>query len=159
MEGVQTMLYLTPDDEARIVAGAYECDGAAAILVNDKGEVLLLQRDDKPDIIYPNLWNFPGGGVEAGESLMEAALREVFEETGFAAPTLEPFAETINPVKKGGLVERVALFRGHIECGLDDLTLGEGQDMQFFDRQGWLSLDLIPFQKDALKLLFATVRR
>jgi mutator protein MutT len=41
--------------------------------------VLLVQRANPP---FPNLWSLPGGRVEAGEGLAEAALREVREETG-----------------------------------------------------------------------------
>ncbi|WP_033543988.1 NUDIX domain-containing protein [Planococcus sp. CAU13] len=36
---------------------------------------------------------FPGGKAEAGESLMEAAVREVYEETGAVIEELEWFAE------------------------------------------------------------------
>ena len=35
------------------------------------------------------LWEFPKGGVEKGETLKEAALRELVEETGIAAHEVE----------------------------------------------------------------------
>ena len=43
------------------------------------GEVLLVKRGRAPLVGY---WSFPGGGVEIGERLEEAARREVREETG-----------------------------------------------------------------------------
>src|SRR6476646_8960366 len=43
------------------------------------GEVLLVKRGRAP---FAGLWSFPGGGVELGERLEEAARREVREETG-----------------------------------------------------------------------------
>lgn len=49
--------------------------GVAAVIFSPEG-VLLQRRDDN------RLWGLPGGGVEPGESVTEAVIREVFEETG-----------------------------------------------------------------------------
>ncbi len=38
----------------------------------------------------PDFWLLPGGGVKPGESYEQAALREVFEETGISGVTLGP---------------------------------------------------------------------
>ncbi len=43
------------------------------------GEVLLVERSGDPS---GGLWSFPGGHLEWGETLEDAARREVFEETG-----------------------------------------------------------------------------
>lgn len=44
-------------------------------------EVLLSQR--MPDAAWgANMWHIPGGSVEDGESMAEAAIREIHEETG-----------------------------------------------------------------------------
>ena len=56
-----------------------------ALLIGER--LLIIQRDDKPDIPFPNLWDFPGGGREGDESAEETLFREVFEEVGL---TLEP---------------------------------------------------------------------
>lgn len=48
---------------------------AAAIVLNDKGELLLIRGPRRG-------WEMPGGQVEEGESIKEAAIREVKEETG-----------------------------------------------------------------------------
>lgn len=45
------------------------------------GDKYLLVQEQKPKAY--GLWSFPGGRVHTGESLEEAAKREVFEETGF----------------------------------------------------------------------------
>ena len=48
-----------------------------------RGErVLLVRRANPPD---QGLWGFPGGRIEPGESHLDAALRELGEETGIAA--------------------------------------------------------------------------
>ena len=54
-------------------------------LFNGDGRVLIGRRfrDDGPEIILPGLeWQMPQGGVDDGEDLREAALRELWEETG-----------------------------------------------------------------------------
>jgi len=49
------------------------------VLVRQDGRVLLTQRRHEPDI---GLWTIPGGLVELGEGIREAAKRETREETG-----------------------------------------------------------------------------
>ena len=52
--------------------------------VNDKGEILLtLRAPEKPN--FPNVWEITAGGALAGESGIEAAMRELKEETGLKA--------------------------------------------------------------------------
>ena len=48
--------------------------------INSKGEMLLTQRH--PDKNYGLMWEATGGAVIAGESSIEAARRELYEETG-----------------------------------------------------------------------------
>lgn len=55
---------------------------AASIAVFRDGKVLLATRTKPP---ADRLWSLPGGRVEAGESLEEAALRELQEEVGVTA--------------------------------------------------------------------------
>jgi 8-oxo-dGTP pyrophosphatase MutT (NUDIX family) len=46
------------------------------IVENDKGEILIIRRADNDN------WALPGGAIDLGESLTEAAIRETSEETG-----------------------------------------------------------------------------
>src|SRR5690349_10574045 len=46
------------------------------IVENDNGQILLIRRSDNGN------WALPGGGVDLGESVADAAVREVEEETG-----------------------------------------------------------------------------
>ncbi len=55
-------------------------EAAGGIVENEKGEILLIFRREK--------WDFPKGKVEYGESVSDAALREVTEETGIQELTL-----------------------------------------------------------------------
>jgi acetyl-CoA carboxylase carboxyl transferase subunit beta len=52
--------------------------GASAVIVAD-GAILLVQRGHEPQL---GRWSVPGGRVEPGETLAEAAQREAYEETG-----------------------------------------------------------------------------
>jgi 8-oxo-dGTP diphosphatase len=49
-------------------------------------DLLVIKRDDKPDIPYPGYWDLPGGGREAGESPEDCALRETLEEVSLSIP-------------------------------------------------------------------------
>lgn len=51
------------------------------LVMNPKGELLILQRADEGGSYSPN-WCIPGGHVDPGENFKEAACRELFEETG-----------------------------------------------------------------------------
>jgi 8-oxo-dGTP diphosphatase len=51
-----------------------------ALIVNE-GKVLLLKRVDD-DEFRPGQWDFAGGGIERGETVLAGVCREIFEETG-----------------------------------------------------------------------------
>ena len=50
--------------------------GAAIIIRNENGEILLQERTDR------NKWGLPGGCQDLGENLRDTAVREAYEETG-----------------------------------------------------------------------------
>ncbi len=53
---------------------------ANVVVQNSSSEVLLLQRS--PNLKHGNLWGLPGGMVDEDETELEAAIRELDEETG-----------------------------------------------------------------------------
>jgi 8-oxo-dGTP pyrophosphatase MutT (NUDIX family) len=55
--------------------------GARVLLVDDDRRLLLIHERTGDDAQFQH-WLTPGGGVEAGEDLATAAVREVYEETG-----------------------------------------------------------------------------
>ncbi|MFD3191715.1 NUDIX hydrolase [Sedimentitalea sp. HM32M-2] len=45
-------------------------------------DLLVIRRDDRPDIPWPDYWDLPGGGREGSETPAQCALRETREEVG-----------------------------------------------------------------------------
>lgn len=53
---------------------------ACAVITNDKGEVLVVQRSEEMKL--PLKWEFAGGKLEQGETAEECLVREINEELG-----------------------------------------------------------------------------
>lgn len=68
---------------SKLSAGEYRMI-ACAVIVNSRREILLTLRAPEKDV-YPNLWAFTCGAVQAGETSLQAVRRETWEETGICA--------------------------------------------------------------------------
>ncbi|MBB3140877.1 NUDIX hydrolase [Halomonas organivorans] len=75
-----TGIFTTHEDPYPVVA-------TIAVLIRD-GRILLVRRANPPDA---GLWGFPGGKIERGESIEQAAMRELHEETGIVASAHRTF--------------------------------------------------------------------
>lgn len=68
-----------------LFASPFPRPAVIAVLVHE-GRALLVRRANPPDA---GLWGFPGGKIDYAETVREAALRELREETGIQARALD----------------------------------------------------------------------
>ena len=73
-------------------------DFAAGGIAIDRGRVLIIKNKPDPDRGGDGYWGFPKGHLEEGEKPLDAAIREVYEETGFLVSVAED-AKPISEIK------------------------------------------------------------
>ncbi len=112
-----------------------------AIVLKD-GEILLVKRRFNPS---SGRWALPGGHVEPGESLEEAAVRELKEETGLRAVNVIPYAitEYIEVGERNDLMYHYIMFDYLIDVEPSNpVPNEESLDIGFFPLKDALRLNL-----------------
>ena len=94
--------------------------GVQILIIYDK-KLLLILRDDIEGISNPGCWSLPGGGIESGETPLEAAKRELLEELNVEYPLHE-----LGTTSFGN-----TFFLATVNT-LDPIQLGEGTEYNFF---------------------------
>lgn len=104
---------------------------ALAVVLRDD-EVLLVKRRNEPDA---GLWGYPGGHVDLGETALEAAARELQEETGVIARPLS-YLTNIDAIQWGN--EGAVEFHFLLAAVLCAFEVGEpAADDDVMDARWW----------------------
>lgn len=159
---------MTPEDIAKLPYRP--CVGL--MLARDDGTVFVGTRIDAP--VENPAWQMPQGGVDKGEKPLDAALRELWEETGVTSDKVTFVAETedwlpyelphdlVPKLWKGryrGQEQKWFLFRFHGTDADIDITTHE----QEFSEWKWMDVDtllgnIVPFKQDVYDKVIAEFR-
>lgn len=136
----------------RIARGLPLMLGVCAVIFNEDGRVLLTRRRDN------NLWCLPGGGFETGETVSEAIIREVHEETGLVVEPLHLIGVYSDPHRMsqypdGNRYHLVVLsFRCQVVDGTPLTSTDETTDIGYFSPESLPELVIAHYERiqDAL---------
>ncbi len=118
--------------------------GAGVIVLDSRGWILLEKRSDC------GMWGLPGGRIEPGESVTEAAVREVYEETGLTVEITrllgvysEPESRIVTFLDNGDVVHLVdILLEAKIISG--ELFISSESEALHFFNPTTLPSDIVP---------------
>jgi 8-oxo-dGTP pyrophosphatase MutT (NUDIX family) len=116
---------------------------ARVLLLDPAGRILLMKGRLPGDPAAPGAWFTVGGGVEAGESLAEAATREIAEETGFTGVEIGPVlweSELVRHDRKGRpILIRERFMAARCAGGEPDRGGWQALEREFIDDIRWWS--------------------
>lgn len=119
----------------------------AARVIVTANERVLLMADSDPGVPNSGWWVTPGGGIDDDEDWLDAAVRELFEETGLRIEREQLRGPVASRVVRHGYCDRVLVqqemfFRLDLDEQFEPSSAGftaeEQQTMQGF---GWFSVD------------------
>ena len=123
---------------------------SSVLLVDDRGWVLLQERDEHP-AIDPDKWGFVGGHLDDGEDYLAGAYRELEEETGLRLDGgLELFGEFSVHHTHSDSDDEFQLFAMRTDLTDADIDCHEGRQIVFVEPGRARHLDLTASARIAL---------
>jgi 8-oxo-dGTP diphosphatase len=126
-----------------------EITGVSAALIYNES-ILVILRDDRPDISYRNMIDLPGGAIDPGETPLECACRETYEETGVVVADVPVEDEADYPFERRVGATR---FFVYLMSGICAPQLGsEGQAVWLMPCADFLeNPNVVPAQQERLR--------
>jgi 8-oxo-dGTP pyrophosphatase MutT (NUDIX family) len=126
---------------------------SAAIFDRHRDKLVLIRRADNGQ------WCLPGGGMDAGESIVEACAREVLEETGlvvevgrligaYTSPDVLLAYADGNEVQVVGLLFEATVVGGELQVSDEATAFG------YFSHAEIEDMDLLPLHYDRIRDAF-----
>ena len=131
--------------------------GVGGIVVHDN-RVLLVQRGTEP---LKGQWSIPGGLIDVGETLREAVIREVHEETGLTVEPIE-LVELLDRIHREGERVRYHYVIADYLCRVAGGTLLAASDadaVRWVERSEWSSHSVLRIDPITTRVIEAAWQR
>jgi len=122
----------------------------AANLIEKDGKFLLVQEGKES---VRGEWNFPAGGVDPGEKIQDATVREAREETGLEVELKNFIGVFVDESDRSDATVLVFVFHSEPENFSPEVPEGdEILDVEFFSPESFSDIDVrVPFLEDAVE--------
>ena len=144
-------------------------NGVGVALLNKDNKVFVGKRIDNPN----DFWQMPQGGIDKGESSLDAAIRELYEETGIKrVEVLKELSETMTYILPNNLLGVIwrGRFKGQKQKWYIMRFLGEDNEInlktknpEFLDWK-WVNVDkltekVVDFKFDIYKKIIIEIKK
>ena len=143
--------------------------GVGVALLNNNNQIFVAKRIDNPN----DFWQMPQGGIDKGESSLDAAIRELYEETGIKrVEVLKELSETMTYILPNNLLGVIwrGRFKGQKQKWYIMKFLGQDNEInlktknpEFLDWK-WVNVDkltekVVDFKFDIYKKIIIEIKK